>query len=216
MIVMDDIKDVFFTPESKEKITVGDYYYRDGTLSHKYQEIKECLGIVFNTGNSIGIDQYPYGSVVALSDAKKDSNLLHLWRNVMGNITASSVKDKNDRIEYIIENLRTDYGGLFYSQSIVDDEYIAINIAKNFHIELPAGKTSGWYLPSSGQMWQIAHRFVNNDNYEEQKTILNLADKYMVSQVREGIYPLTFNIKKKDFKYEEVDRTFLIRPVFSF
>lgn len=215
MITMDDIKEIFFYPESEERIRIGDYYYNDGTLSHEYQDSKECLGVVFST-DIIEKDKYSHGYVVALYDVRKESNILHLWRNVMGNITSSFVKDKNDRIEYIIENLRTDYGGLFNSQSNVDDEYIAINIAKNFHIELPVGKTSGWYLPSSGQMWQIAHRFVSSDNYEKQKTILNLADKYMVSQDRTEIYPLTIDLKKKDFKYEEVDRTFLIRPVFSF
>lgn len=212
---MDDIKEIFFYPESKERIRIGDYYYNDGTLSHEYQDSKECLGVVFST-DIIEIDKYSHGYVVALYDAKKESNLLHLWRDVMGNISASSVKDKNDRIKCIIENLRTDYGGLFYSQGIVDDGYIAINIAKNFHVELPAEKTSGWYLPSSGQMWQIAHRFVSGDNYEKQKTILNLADEYMVSQDRKEIYPLTFDLKKKNFKYKEVDRIFLIRPVFSF
>lgn len=215
MIVMDDIKDVFFYPESKERIRIGDYYYDDGTLSHKYQKSKECIGIVFST-DTLEKDKYSHGYVVALSDAKKDSNLLHLWRNFMNKNSTSSLKEKNANIEHIKNISRIDYGGLFNSQNIVDDEYIAINIAKNFHIELPAGKTSGWYLPSSGQMWQIAHRFVNNDNYEKQKTILNLADKYMISQDRAEIYPLTFDLKEKEFKYEEVDRTFLIRPVFSF
>lgn len=211
----DDIKDVFFYPESKERLRIGDYYYDDGTLSHEYQNSKECIGVVFST-NILEIDKYSHGYVVALSDVKEGCNLLHLWRNIMNDINSSSVREKNARIEYIIDVLRTDYGGLFYSQSIVNDEYIAINIAKKFQVGLPAGKTSGWYLPSSGQMWQVAHRFVNNDNYEEQKTILNLADKYMVSQDKEQIYPLCFDLNKKDFKYEEADGMFLIRPVFSF
>ena len=92
----------------------------------------------------------------------------------------------------------------------------AVNAARNFSINIPDGKTSGWYLPSSGQMWQIANRFFHNDEFVVQKSLLNLADKYIVSQPKEIICPLCLDLKEREFSYGNTDERFLVRPVFSF
>lgn len=207
------MNNVFFTPENREQIRIGDYYYEDGTLSHEYQKEKECIGIVFSIS---GTFKFQNGSVVALRDAKNvDGNNSHLWRNIQ-NCTDDEYANKKKSIENHTEELRTDYGGFFYCEHISDEEYVAINMAKTFPVELPEGQTSGWYLPSSGQMYQIAHRFVNNKNFEEQESILNLAETYMVSQVKEAVFPLCLNLREKEYEYGKAEATFLIRPIFSF
>ena len=65
-------------------------------------------------------------------------------------------------------------------------------------------------------MWQIANRFIHNDEFVEQKSMLNLADKYMVSQPQETICPLCLDLKERVFSYDNTDKRFLVRPVFSF
>lgn len=208
----------FFTPENNMQVKIGDYYYNDGTLSHEYTKEKECIGIVFSTSSIIdGSKIFSHGSVVALTEFKdKENNLLHLWRKIKNDKGVPSVKEKNIGIEHILKILRTDYGGLSYSKCISDDEYVAINLAKNYPIKLPKGKTSGWYLPSSGQMWQIAYHFIDNEEFGSQESILNLAEKYIVSQDGKEVYPLSLKLKERIFKYEETDKMLLIRPVFSF
>lgn len=208
------MNNVFFTPKNGEQIKIGDYYYKDGTLSHEYQKEKECIGIVFSIS---GTFKFPNGSVVALKDAKNaDENNLHLWRNTQGCADNELVNKRNKEIGNHKEELKTDYGGFFYCEHITDEEYVAINIAKSFPVELSEEKTSGWYLPSSGQMYQITHRFVNNKKFEEQESILNLAETYMVSQVKEVVFPLCLNLREKEYGYGKVEETFLIRPIFSF
>ena len=113
------------------------------------------------------------------------------------------------------EILEKDYGGLFYVENNFNKEYNAIQVARNYPIDIPMDKTSGWYLPSSGQMWQIACHFYKNNDYVEQSSILNLADEYMVSQPREREYPLCIDLKDRKFMFKNADYKSLVRPVFS-
>lgn len=208
------MNNVFFTPKNGEQIKIGDYYYKDGTLSHEYQKEKECIGIVFSIS---GTFKFPNGSVVALKDAKNaDENNLHLWRNTQGRANNELVNKKNKEIGNHKEELKTDYGGFFYCEHITDEEYVAINIAKSFPVELPEEQTSGWYLPSSGQMYQIAQHFIDKNNLNTQKILLNLADTYMVSQAKETVFPLYLDLKEKRYMYGKAENSFLIRPVFTF
>lgn len=208
----------FFTTESKERIRIGDYYYNDGTLSHEYQKTKKCIGIVFCTKPFLfGEGDFLHGSVVALEDANDgNGNLLHLWCRGVDNVDTLLLRTKNKQIDFIRKTLIEDYGGLFYTKNLFDVDYEAVNAARNFSVNLPDGKTSGWYLPSSGQMWQIANRFFHNDEFVVQKSLLNLADKYIVSQPREIVCPLCLDLKERQFSYGNTDERFLVRPVFSF
>lgn len=200
--------------ENIEKIRIGDYFYEDGTFSHEYQEEKKCIGIVFSPGNTF---DYPNWNIVALTDAKnQNGNNIHLWRSINNNFDALLIAEKNKKIEYNNERFRFDYGGFSYSQNNFGSEYEAIKCAREYPVNIPLHKTSGWYLPSSGQMWQIAHRFIHNDEFVEQKSMLNLADKYMVSQPQETICPLCLDLLEREFSFGNTDERFIVRPVFSF
>lgn len=139
-----------------------------------------------------------------------NNNNLHLWYE-NNNIDNQDVKIVRNQ-----EILEKDYGGLFYVENNFNKEYNAIQVARNYPIDIPMDKTSGWYLPSSGQMWQIACHFYNNNNFVEQSSILNLADVYMVSQAREIINPLFLDLNEQKFSYGKINDRFLVRPVFSF
>ena len=65
-------------------------------------------------------------------------------------------------------------------------------------------------------MWQIANRLFHNDEFVVQNSLLNLADKYIVSQPREIVCPLCLDLKERQFSYGNTDERFLVRPVFSF
>lgn len=201
-----DTENIFFSHKCKQQIKIGDYFYKDGTLSHEYQNTKECIGIIFSRSN---LFKYPNWSVVALTDAI-DNNNLHLWYE-NNNIDNQDVKIVRNQ-----EILKKDYGGLFYVENNFNKEYNAIQVARNYPIDIPMDKTSGWYLPSSGQMWQIARHFYNNNNFVEQSSILNLADVYMVSQAREIINPLFLDLNEQKFSCGKINDRFLVRPVFSF
>lgn len=197
-----------------EQINIGDYFYEDGTFSHEYQEAKKCIGIVFSSGNTF---DYPNWTIVALTDAKNQKgNNIHLWRSINNKVNTLLIDEKNKRLNNDDEYLRADYGGIFYSQDNFEIEYEAIICAREYPVNIPLYKTSGWYLPSSGQMWQIANCFVHNDEFVDQRSLLNLADKYMVSQAKETICPLCLDLSEREFSYGEIDERFLIRPVFSF
>lgn len=201
-------ENIFFIPESMQQIKIGDYLYKDGTFSHEYHDTKECMGIVFSRSN---LFEYPNWSVVALTDAiDMNNNNLHLWYE-NNNIDNQDVKIVRDQ-----EILKKDYGGLFYVENNFNKEYNAIQVARNYPIDIPMDKTSGWYLPSSGQMWQIARHFYNNNNFVEQSSILNLVDVYMVSQAREIINPLFLDLNEQKFSCGKINDRFLVRPVFSF
>lgn len=207
----------FFTPEDEEKIRIGDYYYKDDTLSHEYTNEKECIGVVFSV--CVGTEekeQYPHGYVVALNDVTISNNSLYLWYNREKGGNKTSMQCPN--MDFITKLLIEDKGGYFYSKSIPedDDKYEAIHAARNYPVELSEYRASGWYLPSSGQMYEIAHRFIDKKEYEEQSDLLNLSGEYMVSQLNDEIYPLYINMRDLKFQYGKPEEGFLVRTIFSF
>ena len=204
----------FFTSENRNQIQIGDYYYADNTLSHEYQNEKECIGIVFSIRSNNF--EYSNGSVVSLKDAKDQyNNFLHLWCNVEDNNDEDFIRNINKSLESDSDQLKSDHGGWFYSKNYTV-EYIAIDAARKHLVELSERKTTGWYMPSSGQMWDIAHHFTDNDKFEEQISLLNLLDMYIVSQPKEKKHPLCLDFQEKKFFYKKTYEKFLVRPVFDF
>lgn len=207
----------FFTPEDKKEIRIGDYYYKDGTLSHEYTKEKECIGVVFSLNVATEEkEQYPHGYVVALSDVTISGNSLYLWYNREKGEDKRTLQCSN--MDLITKLLVEDRGGYFYSKSIFEneDKYEAVHAARNYPVELPENRTSGWYLPSSGQMYEIAHRFIKKIGYEEQPDLLDLSEKYMVSQLKDEICPLYINMRNFKFGYDKPEHPFSIRSIFSF
>lgn len=131
--------------QTQVTVNVGDYFYRttDGgwTVSANHVSSKgTCIGIVFSTSVSETDKAAGYrGYVVALNNAGNAT-----WG---GNAPADVDK----------YSAKTDLDGLSHMKAVEAniDSYLAFKTARDYNVTLPTSGTSGWYLPSIGQLWQI-------------------------------------------------------------
>lgn len=141
---------------------VGDFYYSDGTWSTALNAAKEVIGIVYQTDLSrigqaerealaaAGVAE-PHGLVMALKDASTSA----AWATVntdIPDLTNSTTLKGN----------YNDYSGLANCNAVREldgdfSDYPAFRAAcVEFAEKVPApAKTTGWYLPSFGQWWDI-------------------------------------------------------------
>ena len=143
---------------------IGDYYYEDNTWLPYLDENKTCVGIVFKNGAGEGDDASLYdgklseihGYAVALHDAEDtDDNNQFMWaQKSILNYCGTSLS-------------RTDYAGYVNTKTIQQLEgysagnYPACQAASNFDVTSPNG-SSGWYLPSCGQMLDVVNLWRKN------------------------------------------------------
>ena len=140
----------FFGTDGKDFLTdynqlqIGDYYYSDGSFSHEINDQKDCVGVVFSleTTKEEKARGWTHGYIIALSDAQNGTQLT--WGPEGGSIAQYCLKE---------EEALKDLDG--YAHSIDHTRYSnyeAFMAAINYPVMLPKGKTSGWYLPSLGQL----------------------------------------------------------------
>lgn len=127
------------------QVKIGDYFYKDGTISHEMVKGKEIVGIVFSleTSDEEKKHGWRHGQIVALNDASPSVTAMKAW-----GIPTNSI------LRYAIQNpkevsIKEDNG---YKISHLDcitnsQEYAPFYIASKYKVSLPNGKTSGWYLP---------------------------------------------------------------------
>lgn len=142
----------FLTDYSKLKI--GDYYYTDSTFSHILYDTKICAGVVFSlitTGNEKERG-WTHGQIVALSNA--DGNKPHTWGTMFQDLPDPHTNKDIEQAYY-------DKNGYTYSYSLFTDKLEAFQAARSYPVNLPHkedsrfSRTSGWYLPSTGQWKDI-------------------------------------------------------------
>lgn len=178
-------------------VKIGDFYYEDGTFSHKLLNFKKCVGIVFDLKTSEFEKQngWTHGWIVALSDANHGE--YSKW-GVLENLSTPFDDIKYNREENSAACI--DWKGYEYLQKIKSthdlENFPAFDIACKYPVKLPIGKTSGWYLPSLGQLHSILVSFMSSGNIKLNGDIyfteesdylkyLNLKDAYW-SSTEEG------------------------------
>lgn len=139
-------------------LEVGDYYYADGSICPKNMTSippSGCVGIIFSTETSTA-DQaknWSHGYVVSLFDTD-DISTKHSWSTVNEDITGLNLYEKS------VDSFTSafaDYDGYSATQAILAAQsysaaaYAAVNAAVTYGKEIPSS-TSGWYLPSIGQV----------------------------------------------------------------
>ena len=161
-------------------IAVGDIIYHDGSWSHGSTEMatqlsagKTPVAIVFATSSTVTMDQYDIdhgftnGYAMSLKDAN-DVNSMVKWasddyKEVVVNTLHGEATQANGRITYL-ENL---FSGFKDTKDVID--YCttnAVDYATNFpafyvatsyktRVDEDLSGTSGWYLPSFGQWYQV-------------------------------------------------------------
>lgn len=142
----------------ERNLQVGDYYYADGSICPKDMTSippSGCVGIIFSTETSTA-DQaknWSHGYVVSLFDTD-DINTKYSWSTVNEGITGLNSYEKSvESFTLAFE----DYDGYSATQAILAAQnysaaaYAAVNAAVTYGKEIPSS-TSGWYLPSIGQV----------------------------------------------------------------
>lgn len=142
-------------------LQVGDYYYADGSIYPGDMEnipSNGCVGVIFSTETSTTDTNlgWSHGYVVALNNTGT-SNIK--WKNVataddgydVFDIDATDKDSKDKSFQALIDHL----DGYTSSKKITDNSndatHPAFFAAKNYAVSIPE-TTSGWYLPSMGQL----------------------------------------------------------------
>lgn len=150
-----------------EYIQVGDYYFSDNTCSVlPTKDGATCIGIVFHVGTGAGDSKENYagtslasngirGYAVALKDAQESAGIWGPRKHVEGIESSKSyvysyLGYKNSMI---VKSLPS-FGDAVINEPMKSDTYWAFKVALEYTVSAPEG-TSGWYLPSIGQLVDI-------------------------------------------------------------
>lgn len=153
-----DVKYDYGTYSAERELEVGDYYYADGSIYPKKlgnAPKTGCVGIIFSTETSVTdqANNWSHGYVVSLFDTD-DINTKYSWSMVNEDITGLNLYEKT------VDSFTSafaDYDGYSATQAILAAPsysaaaYAAVNAAVTYGKEIPS-TTSGWYLPSIGQV----------------------------------------------------------------
>lgn len=153
-----DVKYDYGTYSAERELEVGDYYYADGSIYPKKlgnAPKTGCVGIIFSTETSVTdqANNWSHGYVVSLFDTD-DINTKYSWSMVNEDITGLNLYEKT------VDSFTSafaDYDGYSATQAILAAPsysaaaYAAVNAAVTYGKEIPSS-TSGWYLPSIGQV----------------------------------------------------------------
>lgn len=149
-------------------IQVGDYYFSDNTCSAlPTKDGATCIGIVFHVGTGAGDSKENYadtslasngirGYAVALNDAHESAGIWGPRKFVegiesSGSYVYSYLGYKNSMIVKSLPN----FGDAVINEPMKPDTYWAFKVALDYTVSAPEG-TSGWYLPSIGQLVDIS------------------------------------------------------------
>lgn len=143
---------------------IGDYYYVDGTWSSELQ--KPCIGIVFKVESGTGDDASNYGDkladkkihgyVVALQDAHEAVGIWGIRGQDVDNLpNEGSFTDKyNGYLNTQTVKALPEFNEVDLANPLSKDQYWAFKAASDYAANAPAN-SSGWYLPSIGQLQDI-------------------------------------------------------------
>ena len=131
------------------EIRIGDFFYSDGSTSHIRDSEKECVGIVFSLHPSKEEQRmgFSHGYIVALEDAAEGKKV-NWGKNI-------DLPSPHTNIDYT-EDFKNDCNGYIYNfKGKFDYTNHAFILAINYKAALPRNKTTGWYLPSVGQWYEL-------------------------------------------------------------
>lgn len=148
-------------------VEAGDYYYEDNTWLPYRDDSKTCIGIVFKSGagtddtaSNYGdklTDEKIHGYVVALQDAHEEIGIWGIRNTDVSGLT-NEARFSNKYNGYT--NTQTVKSLSEYEKvdpnrpASGEDQYWAFKVASDYTTKAPE-KSSGWYLPSIGQLQDI-------------------------------------------------------------
>lgn len=165
-----DVKYDYGTYSAKRDLEVGDYYYADGSICPGDMTNippSGCVGIIYSTTvpDDVEADGYGNAMVLALHDLEGKIN----WAN---NIASTSLtkqyattKNTNDQV---LTDLFADKNGYTYMNEIKSKADFSLanypafySVANSLQglADISSLSTSGWYIPTIGQMADIINAF---------------------------------------------------------
>lgn len=141
----------------KGRPQIGDYYYTDGTYSHEKDPSKTVAGIVFST-ETTKVEKshgWTHGQIVATKVAESS------WQ--FGPHEELPLPHKS--IDLYDSELICDKNGYEYTYSgfTIQKKYEIFEAARTFNVPLPYGISSGWYVPTIGQILDIFKNLLGRD-----------------------------------------------------
>ncbi|WP_018463478.1 fimbrillin family protein [Segatella paludivivens] len=151
-----------YTYNLSKPVNIGDYYYNDGTwgtIAEHSNSTASPIGIIFSNSAS-NIDKghnWAHGYAMALQNTGSSSATYQWYTSDSSNPTGTYINGLDD--------IMSDKDGYTHSCYLQASNYAA-GIAANSYVAkdkngnnvgLPIG-TSGWFLPSSGQWYDICAR----------------------------------------------------------
>lgn len=187
----------------------GDYYYSDGTI-YPYDENKAnqpfkegCIGVIFEVGTGAPGTDWTHGSVLALNNAHSDWSK---WGIAGGPKEDNSVTAIQGSVElynflsgkmdgYTLTGTFTaEVGGVdcaFKKISLFGTEDSSLGEWVFPQYAAPVGITSGWYMPSAGQLMAIWSGLggytVTTDNYMNNMATDHANKLVSVAKIRAAI-----------------------------
>ncbi len=154
------------------EVKIGDYFYEDGSFSHKRAFGKEAVGIVFNLNPSEEEKKkgWSHGQIIALNNVRFAS----INRKISWGIATKEIR-KNIVVNPKENGESPDNGYMItHLDSVLNNpEFEAFNLAAEYEANLPTGITSGWYLPCIAQ-WRILHKAFFMDNAWHPSELMDL------------------------------------------
>ena len=148
-----------YTYNLSKPVNIGDYYYSDGTwgsIAEHTNSAASAIGVIFSNSTS-NIDKghnWTHGYAMALQNAGSATATYQWYTSESSNPTGSSVITANQ--------IMSDKDGYTYTSYIQTSGYTAGIAARSYTAKDKSGNTlatpscsSGWYLPSSGQWYDI-------------------------------------------------------------
>lgn len=207
-----DVKYDYGTYSAKRDLEVGDYYYADGSICpNDMASIPSdgCVGVIFSTETSVTdqANNWSHGYVIALNNTGT-SNIK--WKNVAtaddGYDIFDIVTTDNDAKDASFQKLIDHLDGYTSSRKITDNSdeitHPAFFAAKNYAVSIPK-TTSGWYLPSMGQLALVINNLGVTDD-SKKFTAQNCSDKASDAKFDETGEDAPSAIKRMDDIFKKV------------
>lgn len=165
-----DVKYDYGTYSAERELEVGDYYYADGSICPGDMTNippSGCVGIIYSTTvpDDVEADGYGNAMVLALHDLEGKIN----WAN---NIASTSLTKQyattKNTYDQVLTDLFADKNGYTYMNEIKSKADFSLanypafySVANSLQglADISSLSTSGWYIPTIGQMADIINAF---------------------------------------------------------
>lgn len=207
----DTITNIFGSslPSNYDNVHIGDYFYSDGSVSSVLDQSKNCIGVIYslNPTDTEREKGWTHGHIVAMEDVENGHK--YKWG------PTKDLGAPHTNIEYDRKMIIADRNGYVYTyEGLTDSNFPAFEAVRNYSAPLPSN-TSGWYIPSAGQWYEILksigkmkkfsssyYPYIDNKAIMPNLSKINIKDGiYLTSSERDAtiVHIIDFNDNPKGF-----------------